>query len=116
MVHATLLLLMLEAANARPRFTISLKRSTQNLQLSTSRRPITPSLHPTATIRRTCRQVQVGPVAAIFAVGLWRSERREGAPKYNVIGNYSGNPVSLSASPREPARAGAQFTPENCLL
>jgi hypothetical protein len=34
---------MLEAANARPRFTISLKRSTQNLQLSTSRRPITPS-------------------------------------------------------------------------
>jgi hypothetical protein len=36
MVHAALLLLMLEAANARPRFTISLKRSTQNLQLSTS--------------------------------------------------------------------------------
>src|SRR5262249_31208682 len=27
-----------------PRFTISLKRSTPNLQLSTSRRPITPSL------------------------------------------------------------------------
>jgi hypothetical protein len=27
---------MLEAAKARPRFTISLKRSTQNLQLSTS--------------------------------------------------------------------------------
>jgi hypothetical protein len=27
---------MLEAANARPRFTISLKRSTQNLQLFTS--------------------------------------------------------------------------------
>jgi hypothetical protein len=27
---------MLEAANARPRFTISLKRSTQNSQLSTS--------------------------------------------------------------------------------
>src|SRR3974390_2654822 len=36
MLHAVLLLLMLEAANARPRFTISLKRSTQNLQLSTS--------------------------------------------------------------------------------
>jgi hypothetical protein len=46
MVHAALLLLMLEAANARPRFTISLKRSTRNLQLSTSRRPITPSFHP----------------------------------------------------------------------
>src|SRR5579863_9530725 len=36
MVHAALLLLMLEAANARPRFTISLKRSTQNPHLSTS--------------------------------------------------------------------------------
>jgi hypothetical protein len=36
--------MMLEAAKARPRFTISLKRSTQNLQLSTSCRPITPSL------------------------------------------------------------------------
>jgi hypothetical protein len=35
---------MLKAANARPRFTISLKRSTQNLQLSTSCRPITSSL------------------------------------------------------------------------
>ena len=30
MLHAALLLLMLEAANARPRFTISLKRGTQN--------------------------------------------------------------------------------------
>jgi hypothetical protein len=35
MVHAALLLLMLEAAKARPRFTISLKRSTLNLQIST---------------------------------------------------------------------------------
>jgi hypothetical protein len=34
---------MLEAVHHGPRFTISLKRSTQNLQLSTSRRPITPS-------------------------------------------------------------------------
>src|ERR1700744_3575499 len=42
MVHAALLLLMLEAANARPRFTISLKRSTQNLQLST----ISPADYP----------------------------------------------------------------------
>jgi hypothetical protein len=41
---------MLEAANARPRFTISLKRSTQNLQLSTSRRPITPSLPPISDV------------------------------------------------------------------
>src|ERR1700680_2053960 len=36
MVHAALLLLMLEAANADLVFTISLKRSTQNLQLSTN--------------------------------------------------------------------------------
>src|SRR4029077_3355433 len=48
MVHAALLLLMLEPAQRGPRFTISLKRSTQNLQLSTSRRPITPSLEGTA--------------------------------------------------------------------
>jgi len=34
---------MLEAVHHGPRFTISLKRSTQILQLSTSRRPITPS-------------------------------------------------------------------------
>jgi hypothetical protein len=44
MVHAALLLLMLEAENADLVFTISLKRSTQNSQLSTSCRPITPSL------------------------------------------------------------------------
>jgi hypothetical protein len=36
MVHAALLLLMLEAVTADLVFTISLKRSTQNLQLSTS--------------------------------------------------------------------------------
>jgi len=33
------------------RFTISLKRSTQNLQLSTSCRPITPSFDPKADMR-----------------------------------------------------------------
>src|SRR5450631_4149309 len=43
MVHAALLLLMLEAVATDLVFTISLKRSTQNLQLSTSCRPITPS-------------------------------------------------------------------------
>jgi len=36
MVHAALLLLMLEAANADLVFTISLKRSTLNLLLSTN--------------------------------------------------------------------------------
>src|SRR5476649_2403531 len=44
MVHAALLLLMLEAVATDLVSTISLKRSTQNLQLSTSCRPITPSL------------------------------------------------------------------------
>src|SRR2546428_1994012 len=43
MVHAALLLLMLEAVFTDLVFTISPKRSTQNLQLSTSCRPITPS-------------------------------------------------------------------------
>src|SRR6476661_8184868 len=44
MLHAALLLLMLESVHHGPRFTISLKRSTLNLQLSTSWvRPITPS-------------------------------------------------------------------------
>src|SRR5262245_8606877 len=38
-----LLLLMLEARKVDRTVTISLKRSTQNLQLSTNRRPITPS-------------------------------------------------------------------------
>jgi hypothetical protein len=36
MIHAALLLLMLEAMTTDLVFTISLKRSTQNLQLSTS--------------------------------------------------------------------------------
>jgi hypothetical protein len=43
MVHVALLLLMLEAADADLVSTISLKRNTPNLQLSTSGRPITPS-------------------------------------------------------------------------
>jgi hypothetical protein len=44
MLHAALLLLMLEAVATDLVFTISLKRSTQNIQLSTSCRPITPSI------------------------------------------------------------------------
>ena len=43
---------MLEAACADLVFTISLKRSTQNLQLSTSCRPITPSFSPGADVVR----------------------------------------------------------------
>ena len=57
---------MLEAANARPRFTISLKRSTQNLQLSTSRRPITPSSHPKRPSAMKMRSVAKGRVE------MWR--------------------------------------------
>ena len=47
MSAALLLLMMLEAVFTDLVFTISLKRSTQNLQLSTSCRPITPSLSQT---------------------------------------------------------------------
>jgi hypothetical protein len=54
---------MLEAANARPRFTISLKRSTQNLQLSTSRQPIIPSLLQIADLRQHSIEVRGVPIA-----------------------------------------------------
>ena len=50
MVHAALLLLMLKAAKARPRFTISLKRSAQNRQPSTSSPADYPSFPPRADI------------------------------------------------------------------
>ena len=53
MVHAALLLLMLEAVTHGPRFTISLKRSTQNLQLSTSCRPITSSIGGASSVDAT---------------------------------------------------------------
>jgi hypothetical protein len=46
MVHAALLLLMLEAVTADLVFTISLKRSTQNLQISTSWAGRLPHLYP----------------------------------------------------------------------
>jgi len=44
--HAALLLLMLEAVDTELVFTISLKRSTQNLQLSTSLPADYPIFHP----------------------------------------------------------------------
>ena len=44
---------MLEAVTTDLVFTISLKRSTQNLQLSTGRRPITPSFGGKADIGLT---------------------------------------------------------------
>src|ERR1019366_6112335 len=63
MVYAALLLLMLEAVTRGPRFTISLKRSTQNLQLSSSCRPITPSFGG-GCLRR------IGRLAGSFRVPL----------------------------------------------
>jgi len=68
MVHAALLLLMLEAANAEPRFTISLKRSTPNLQLSTSRPADYPIFGSEADIAAPRR---VRPLCATF--GHWSS-------------------------------------------
>ena len=47
---------MLEAANARPRFTISLKRSTQNLQLSTSLLADYPIFAPEVEVKSGVRQ------------------------------------------------------------
>jgi hypothetical protein len=54
MVHAALLLLMLEAVITNLVFTISLKRSTQNLQLSTDWAGRLPHLRPeTEILERT---------------------------------------------------------------
>src|SRR6266566_4841805 len=64
-VHAALLLLMLEAMFTDLVFTISPKRSTQNLQLSTSCRPITPSFghsrraRQALSARRICANVRL---------------------------------------------------------
>jgi hypothetical protein len=57
---------MPEAANARPRLTISLKRSTQNLQLSTSRRPITPSFGGKADIDQPLLTISIYEYTASF--------------------------------------------------
>src|SRR5450759_4673613 len=57
MVLAARLLLMLEAVTTDLVFTISLKRSTQNIQLSTSCRPITPSIGGITDIVRDWREM-----------------------------------------------------------
>ena len=69
-VHAALLLLMLEAVNADLVFTISLKRSTQNLQLSTGRRPITPSFGGRADIGISERHVCFRPQADVNRIEI----------------------------------------------
>jgi hypothetical protein len=61
MVHAALLLLMLEAVTADLVFTISLKRSTQNLQLSTSSPADYPIYAPKATDNRLTIACREGP-------------------------------------------------------
>src|SRR5262249_8151419 len=71
---------MLEAAQCEPRFTISLKRSTQNLQLSTSCRPITPSLAHFADSSRALPEVRKVPGSDIDQVHLITSCARF-APK-----------------------------------
>jgi hypothetical protein len=58
MVHAALLLLMLEAVHTDLVFTISLKRSTQNLQLSTSSPADYPIFGPKPTkVRRSKKTI-----------------------------------------------------------
>jgi len=61
MVYAALLLLMLEAANADLVFTISLKRSTPNLQLSTNSPADYPIFGSLATKLRCSRDVRFTP-------------------------------------------------------
>src|SRR5471030_3099782 len=67
MVHAALLLLMLEAANADLVFTISLKRSTPNLQLSTNSPADYPIFGSLATELR-CRAMSALPLIATVEV------------------------------------------------
>jgi hypothetical protein len=60
--------------------TISLKRSTQNLQLSTSRRPITPSFGELRTLhgaRRGCRRsANTGSGAVLFGHFAGNAKKR----------------------------------------
>src|SRR5476649_1323644 len=81
MVHAALLLLMLEAVSTTNLvFTISLKRSTQNLQLSTSCRPITPSIGVTADMPNGFREVKCSRCEAAVLPGSYslRHRRQKG--------------------------------------
>src|SRR5450830_1677014 len=78
MVHAALLLLMLEAVHTDLVFTISLKRSTQNFQLFASCRPITPSLGQWLPIHSASvpTNIRCSPLATVV---LQCSERRVSA-------------------------------------
>jgi hypothetical protein len=60
MVHAALLLLMLEAVTTDLVFTISLKRSTQNLQLSTSSQADYPIFASESSVKADIQNRQLG--------------------------------------------------------
>jgi hypothetical protein len=78
MVHAALLLLMLEAVTTDLVFTISLKRSTQNLQLSTT---WAGRLHHLFGLKRTSRR---GASTSVFA------------PELTAVRRFMRNMVGLS--------------------
>src|SRR5262245_2595839 len=87
-----LLLRMLEAANVDLVFTISLKRSTQNLQLSTNRRPITPSHggqsgHAAEIVRRA----ESDPNDPNRSSRSTASMRLSGRPRHESLGLESSN-------------------------
>jgi len=78
MVHAALLLLMLEAVTKDLVFTISLKRSTQNLQLSTSWADRLHHLLARADIVRLSRHVRQVPnpkVGGLYSTILGKGEQ-----------------------------------------
>jgi hypothetical protein len=81
MVHAALLLLMLEAVTTDIVFTISLKRSTQNIQLSTSCRPITPSKY---SFNSTSTEKQEAPTNMVYAISTTTDSQFWQRPHSNV--------------------------------
>src|SRR5262249_15197164 len=96
-VHAALLLLMLEAVFTDLVFTISLKRSTQNLQLSTSCRPITPSFGSEADLTF---EAEADPETTTIC-NCTDCQTMSGAPLRAVIITRPGTFVLLSGKPTE---------------
>ena len=73
MIHAALLLLILEAVHTDLVFTISLKRSTQTFSYPQARRPITPSLASRADILLQHNIGRIGQSRRFaLALGRWR--------------------------------------------
>src|SRR5471030_2963021 len=89
MVHAALLLLMLEAVTTDLVSTISLKRSTQNLQLSTSCRPITQSIGEERTLARWQHFICRDPFGCTFSPGTPRGQTtraEQSSQTFNFLG------------------------------